>query len=89
MTQAATPLELNVRLFAGAAAIAGDRQLSVTVPSGARLSEVIERILALRPELAALSSISRWAVGNDFVSDDFTFTEATTSLAMIPPVSGG
>ena len=89
MSSTTESLELTVRLFAGAAEVAGHRTLVVATVPGADLAQVISALLGSQPQLARFASVSRWAVGNEFVGDDFKFTTNTLELAMIPPVSGG
>ena len=81
-------LTIEIRLFAGAAELAGCRSITARVPEGARLPQVIDQLLGENPKLERLAELSRWAVGTDFVSPEFEFHDST-SLAMIPPVSGG
>ncbi len=44
---------MKVRLFAGLRAIAGQRSVEVEVASGATLRDLIDRLVALHPGLAA------------------------------------
>jgi len=82
-----------VRLFAGAAEIAGARSLTVQVPIPTSLAALATAVCAAEPRLSDLVAISRWAVGNEFIESDFQWPDLshnlTPEIAMIPPVSGG
>ncbi len=84
---------LNVLLFAGAADLAGARSLSIQVPHGGSIMEIQAAVCKANSRLTSLASISRWAVDNEFVGEDFQLPVAATKalpvIAMIPPVSGG
>ncbi|GAB5404670.1 MAG: hypothetical protein Aurels2KO_29010 [Aureliella sp.] len=95
---------IRVQLFAGAAAIAGTRMVDLNLSelsatdqeesaspvgqSTVRLSAVRSELLSRFPELAALAEVSRFAVDNEFASED-TEVNSAQSVALIPPVSGG
>lgn len=85
---AADGLNVEVRLFAAAADWADTRQVRLHVAPGGSLREVRLRLVELYPALQSLASVSRWAVDEQFVSDDFVLHSHAT-IAMIPPVSGG
>lgn len=89
MTPTDESLELTVRLFAGAAEAVGQRSIELSIPRGAELASVVDALLQRQPQLAPLVRVSRWAVGNEFISEDYKFSEKTGEVAMIPPVSGG
>ncbi|MCA9126664.1 MAG: MoaD/ThiS family protein [Planctomycetales bacterium] len=81
-------MAIQVRCFAGAAAIVGGPSVTVTLAVRSKISQLREAMIAQFPELATLARQSRWAVANDFVSDQFELLPSMT-VAMIPPVSGG
>lgn len=86
---------IRVQLFAGAATLAGTRAI-VLEPSKlnqdadglVQLSRVRSEVLSQHPELEPLAEHSRFAVDNEFVSDQ-AFVHARQTIALIPPVSGG
>lgn len=88
-------LVIRVQLFAGAATLAGTRTIAMD-PSKlnqdedglVQLSSVRVEILTQHPELEPLAEHSRFAVDNEFVSDQ-AFVNAHHTIALIPPVSGG
>lgn len=79
---------VEIQLFAGAAEIAGCTMVGVSVPIGANLTALRDSLVSEFPELRRLADISRWAVNEEFVADDYV-VEKPGRLAMIPPVSGG
>lgn len=85
---AADGLNIEVRLFAAAAELSGTRQVRLQVAPGCGLTELRRRLTELYPALQGLAGVSRWAVDEQFVSDDFMLHSDAT-IAMIPPVSGG
>ncbi len=84
----AEPICIEFRLFAGAAELAGARLIAVHIPAGASLTDVIQALLRDYPQLQPLAEMSRWALGTEFISGQFQFTQVGC-VAMIPPVSGG
>ncbi len=85
-TQPCLPIE--VRLFAAAAQMAGTRSVTLSVPSGSGMPQLIALLIAQHPQLESLARVSRWALDTDFVAVDFVIEQSGT-IAMIPPVSGG
>lgn len=81
-------LKIEVRLFAAAADMAATRRAVLHVAPGCSLQQVRRELIARYPALQTLASVSRWAVAEQFVSDDFRLYGHAT-VAMIPPVSGG
>lgn len=84
---------LEVRLFAGIRDAVGSDAVRVPlsgVDTVARLKEALLREIA--PEMAPLVRASRIAVGNAFATDEDRLESALragTTIALIPPVSGG
>lgn len=81
-------VQIEVRLFAGAAQLAGTHSLTMEIDRGSGLNQLCELLIAQQPALEGLVRVSRWAVGSDFVAGDFLIAQPLT-IAMIPPVSGG
>lgn len=82
---------IQIRLFAGAAQLAGQTtvELSPTdLPSNPTVGDVANCLTARYPQLQSLAAKSRWAIGSDFVELECP-VESARNLAMIPPVSGG
>lgn len=81
-------ISIEVRCFAGAAAIVGARSVKLSVAAGCEMSTIRSTIIDKFPDIRALAEVSRWAVDNRFVPESYA-VEPGTIVAMIPPVSGG
>ncbi len=80
---------VRVRLFAGAAEAAGKQEIVVQVCPGASLADLKVVLVAEHPRLAPWVACSRWAVGTDFIDENYTLDVPPSCLVLIPPVSGG
>ncbi len=80
-------VKFDVLIFGPLAAKAGARRLSaeVTTPTASALRA---RLVASHPDLASLIASARFAVNQEFVTDDATITERD-EVALIGAVSGG
>ncbi len=81
-------MKVTVRLFAIARAAASDESVLLELPETATISDVRRALVSRLPKLAPLEASLRFAVNEDYASDDTTI-KATDELACIPPVSGG
>ena len=88
MSEQVEQITVSVLFFARAAELAQRKSQELVVRSGSRLADVIARVEAEFPALTDLIQYSRWAIGNDF-ADTETILESDTTIALIPPVSGG
>ncbi|MCY3800655.1 MAG: molybdopterin converting factor subunit 1 [Chloroflexi bacterium] len=79
---------VSVRLFAGAAEVAGVRVQRVTIQDGATVDEVFDRMAEQFPALAAMKASLKFAVNQEFVEMDQRLSDGD-EMAVIPPVSGG
>lgn len=82
---------IQIRLFAGAAHLAGQSTVELSqadLPSQPTVGDVANCLTARYPQLQSLAAKSRWAIGSDFV-ELWHPVESARNLAMIPPVSGG
>lgn len=86
-------ITVNVLLFAKAAEIVGSRNLSVTIQDGSTIAQMADKLVVGNPSLEALVRVSRWAVKNAAIENEFQETSFSLAdadeVAMIPPVSGG
>src|SRR3954447_16979250 len=77
-------MEVTVRLFAMLRERAGARELTLTLPDGARVSDALAALGDVAPpELPLVMAVNREYARDDHVLD------AGDELALIPPVSGG
>jgi molybdopterin converting factor small subunit len=83
----ARPLSVQVHLFAGMAAAAGQRQLELQ-PTVATVAGVRAALAAAAPGIAQLLARSAVAVGGRYATDE-TPVGPDDEIAIIPPVSGG
>lgn len=79
---------VRVQLFARARELAGADMLTVELPDAADVAKLRTAMSAACPALAAFLTKCAIAVDDDFASDDAAVS-AASSLAVIPPVSGG
>ncbi|MEM9586209.1 MAG: MoaD/ThiS family protein [Planctomycetota bacterium] len=94
MSAATQRMVFRVDLFAGAKQLAGtdhvhvDVRVDAGVDEGCTASDVLTRLADQHPELAELIGSCRLAVDCEYVSNDCA-VNPSSSLALIPPVSGG
>ena len=81
-------MKIRVKLFAGAAQLAGRDEVEVVLAAGATVAELREQLYEACPELSGLLPHLAIAVDSEYVGDDFTL-DAAVEVAAIPPVSGG
>ncbi len=81
-------MQVEVKLFAIARQHVGSDVARVELPSGATVQMLREQLASDYPALAGSLSHMRFAVDNDYASDDTRLHE-TAEVACIPPVSGG
>ena len=96
-TSAPVQREITIRLFAGAAQLAGTSLVKIRfiespdsdqVERSASLAEIAELLRAQHPQLGNIIACSRWAVNEQFVLPDSVVVDGAV-IALIPPVSGG
>jgi molybdopterin converting factor subunit 1 len=81
-------MKVRVKLFAVAKELAGCSELTIDVPEGATISDLHTALIHTFPTLARIIPHALWAVGTTYASDD-TLLNEQSSVALIPPVSGG
>jgi molybdopterin converting factor subunit 1 len=79
---------VRVRLFAVAKELAGRDELAIEVLSGSRIADVRRALAATYPSLETVVSHALWAVDAEYANET-TPVNATSNVALIPPVSGG
>ena len=81
-------MKVRLKLFAAAKDLLGASSIEVEVPAGATVGDLRKVMAELSPGLAPVAKSSMYAVGIEYVVDDFTLKEGD-EVACIPPVSGG
>ena len=81
-------MQFEILLFAGAAQLAGKRQVTLEVSERPTLGEVAEALRAAHPQLSTMLASSRWAVDRQFAPLSAKLAGGE-EIAFIPPVSGG
>ncbi|WZO97656.1 MoaD/ThiS family protein [Isosphaeraceae bacterium EP7] len=81
-------MRVTLQLFALARQRAGRDRVELDLPDPATVADLKAGLARAVPELAALIGSMRFAVDEEY-ADDLTTVLAGSSLAAIPPVSGG
>jgi molybdopterin converting factor small subunit len=81
-------MKVRLGLFAVAKDLLGASSIEVEVPVGATVGDLRKVVAELGPGLAPVAKSSMYAIGIQYVADDFTLKEGD-EVACIPPVSGG
>ncbi len=79
---------VTVLLFASLAERAGTRRLEVPVGAGATVGDVRDRVIERFPQLAPAVPTLMYALDEEYAREDAPVAPGST-LALIPPVSGG
>lgn len=81
-------MNVTVRLFASLRETAGRAQLTLSLPEGATVREVVEAVTREVPQLKGAAGAIYAAVNDRYVSPDTPVKEGD-EVALFPPVSGG
>jgi molybdopterin synthase catalytic subunit len=79
---------VTVLLFASLAERAGTRRLEVPVSGGERVRDIRDQVVARYPQLAPAVPTLMYALDETYAREDAPVAAGST-LALIPPVSGG
>ena len=80
--------KIKVRLFAILREVVGEREITITVPSGVTVSYLNNEILKKYPQLNSFSNKFVTSVNCKVTSGD-TIISSKDEIALLPPVSGG
>lgn len=83
-----TAMTVNVRLFAGLRGLVGDSDIALTVPAGATIGMVRERLAAEYPVLQAFLATLVCAVGEEVQPAEHAVRDGDI-IDVIPPIAGG
>jgi sulfur-carrier protein len=84
----ADSIEVCVKLFAIYQDRFGVPDLQLTLPAGATVDQVLDRLIEAQPSLAKWRSVTRFGVNLQFVEAS-TPLQSGDEVVLIPPVSGG
>ena len=79
---------MKVLFFARTRELAGAGEANVDLPVGATVAELRVELVRLYPALGALLPRCAIAVDDDYAGDD-RLLEVGSTVALLPPVSGG
>jgi molybdopterin converting factor subunit 1 len=80
--------KIKVRLFAILREIVGEREITITVPTGITVNHLNNEILKKYPQLKSFSNIFVTSVNCRVTTGD-TIITSKDEIALLPPVSGG
>ena len=80
--------KIKVRLFAVLREVVGEREITITVPSGITVSYLNNVILMKYPQLKSFSNKFVTSVNCKVTAGDTVIT-SSDEIALLPPVSGG
>ena len=81
-------MTIQIKLFAVAVPKAGTTNLEIDCPTPTTVGDLKQAVIAACPALSEITTHCRFAVDDEFATDTTIVTE-NSSLAIIPPVSGG
>jgi molybdopterin converting factor subunit 1 len=80
--------KIKVRLFAILREMVGEREITITVPTGITVSKLNNEILKKYPQLKSFSNKFVTSVNCKITTGD-TIITSKDEIALLPPVSGG
>jgi len=80
--------KIRVRLFAILRELVGEREITITVPTGITVSYLNNEILKKYPQLKSFSNKFVTSVNCKVTTGD-TIITSRDEIALLPPVSGG
>ena len=80
--------KIKVRLFANLRELVGEKEITITVPSGVTVGYLNNEILKKYPQLKSFSNKFVTSVNCKVTTGD-TIITSSDEIALLPPVSGG
>jgi molybdopterin synthase catalytic subunit len=80
--------KFRVRLYAGLSELVGSREIEFTLPEGATVALLRERLGEAYPAVRSFLPVLVAAVDEEYVTPDHVL-HSGDDVALIPPVSGG
>lgn len=81
-------MQIQVRLFATHRERLGTDRLTLELPPGARVSDLVAALVARFPDFATIGTATRVAVNREYAPPE-TILRDGDEVALIPPVAGG
>lgn len=81
-------MQIQIRLFAMHRERLGTDRLTLELPVGARVSDLIAALVARSPDVETIGSAARVAVNREYATPA-TILHDGDEVALIPPVAGG
>ncbi len=81
-------MQITVKFFASHREITGQRETTVDLPDGSRVSDLIDTLVRQYPGLAERLALSSYAVNQEFAPDTAPLRDLD-EVALLPPMSGG
>ncbi|MBL9175646.1 MAG: MoaD/ThiS family protein [Verrucomicrobiales bacterium] len=81
-------MTVSVHLWSYFRDLAGTTPLTVDIPEGGTVSDVLTAVYALHPKLGALRNSTLIAVGVDYQGPSYALS-AGEEVSLFPPVQGG
>lgn len=82
-------MQITVRFFGYVQEALGAARITLEVPAGGKVRDVLAQLQILHPKLAGLLDARvRFAVGTDYADLDASLRDGDT-VSLIPPVGGG
>ncbi len=81
-------MRISIRLFSHLRDLAGTDQITIELPDGSRVSDLLARVYREHPELAATDKTILVAADIEFVGRNDPLKEGE-EISLMPPVQGG
>jgi len=81
-------MKVRLLLFAVLREIVGQEELELEVATATTVGEVLEKLSAENPRIAAMADVIQVAINQEFAECN-TELESGDEIALLPPLSGG
>lgn len=81
-------MKVRLLLFAVLREIVGREEVELEVATATTVGEVVEKLIAENPQIAAMADVIQVAINQEFAERN-TELESGDEIALLPPLSGG
>lgn len=81
-------MKVRLLLFAVLREIVGREEVELEVATATTVGEVVEKLIAENPQIAAMADVIQVAINQEFAERN-TELEPGDEIALLPPLSGG